>query len=204
MGLVKQLAKPRSYSIAEYIRLEQQTDEKHEYVDGQIVAMAGGTLRSALVAANLTAALHRALDGSPCRVYTSDARIRAGRTPFLTYPDISVICGLVGTDTDDPTDTTATNPRVLIEILSPSTEMYDRGEKFSRYRRISSLEEYVLVAQDKPTIETFHKNKAGEWVLDEAMGLKSTLKLKSLKIKLKLEDIYSGVKLDDSTTGNAD
>lgn len=204
MGLAKTIDKPRSYSIAEYIRLEQQTDEKHEYVDGQIVAMAGGTLRASLIAGNLIAALHAALKGSPCRVYSSDARIRAGRTPFLTYPDISVICGLVGTDPDDPTDTTATNPRALIEILSPTTEMYDRGEKFSRYRRISSLEEYVLVAQGKPQVETFHKNKNGEWVLNEAVGLKATLKLKSLKIKLKFEDIYAGVKLDESKTGEED
>jgi len=204
MGLAKTIDKPRSYSIAEYIRLEQQTDEKHEYVDGQIVAMAGGTLRASLIAGNLIAALHTALKGSPFRVYSSDARIRAGRTPFLTYPDISVICGLVGTDPDDPTDTTATNPRALIEILSPTTEMYDRGEKFSRYRRISSLEEYVLVAQGKPQVETFHKNKNGEWVLNEAVGLKATLKLKSLKIKLKFEDIYAGVKLDESKTGEED
>jgi len=204
MGLAKTIDKPRSYSIAEYIRLEQQTDEKHEFVDGQIVAMAGGTLRASLIAVNLIAALHAALKGSPCRVYSSDARIRAGRTPFLTYPDISIICGLVGTDPDDPTDTTATNPRVLIEILSPTTEMYDRGEKFSRYRRISSLEEYVLVAQGKPQVETFHKNKNGEWVLNEAVGLKATLKLKSLKIKLKFEDIYAGVKLDESKTGEED
>ena len=204
MGLAKTIDKPRSYSIAEYIRLEQQTDEKHEFVDGQIVAMAGGTLRASLIAGNLIAALHAALKGSPCRVYSSDARIRAGRTPFLTYPDISVICGLVGTDPDDPTDTTATNPRALIEILSPTTEMYDRGEKFSRYRRISSLEEYVLVAQGKPQVETFHKNKNGEWVLNEAVGLKATLKLKSLKIKLKFEDIYAGVKLDESKTGEED
>jgi len=204
MGLAKTIDKPRSYSIAEYIRLEQQTDEKHEFVDGQIVAMAGGTLRASLIAGNLIAALHAALKGSPCRVYSSDARIRAGRTPFLTYPDISIICGLVGTDPDDPTDTTATNPRALIEILSPTTEMYDRGEKFSRYRRISSLEEYVLVAQGKPQVETFHKNKNGEWVLNEAVGLKATLKLKSLKIKLKFEDIYAGVKLDESKTGEED
>ncbi len=199
MGLAKTIDKPRSYSIAEYIRLEQQTDEKHEFVDGQIVAMAGGTLRAALIVGNTIRVLGNALEGSPCRVYSSDARIRAGRTPYLTYPDISVICGLVGTDPDDPTDTTATNPRVLIEILSPSTEMYDRGEKFSRYRRISSLEEYVLVAQGKPLVETFHKNKNGEWVLDEAVGLKSAIKFRSLKIKLKLADIYAGVKLDEPT-----
>lgn len=189
-------SKLRSYTIAEYLDLETEADEKHEYIDGRIVAMSGGSLRASLIASNLTATLHRALRGKPCRVYTSDARVRVAGTPFVTYSDLSVICDPITFDPEDRNKTTANNPKALFEILSPSTEKYDRGEKFSRYRLIQSLQEYVLIAQDKPRVEAYFRKPDGLWSFDFIEGIKSTILLQSLNLKLRLSQAYASFPFD--------
>jgi len=190
MGLAKRHAVT---TVADYLRLEARAEQKHEYIDGEIVAMAGGTERASFIAANVIARLNSALEGKPCRVYTSDLRVRVARHAFLTYPDASIICGPVQFDPDDPAGTTVLNPRVIIEVLSPSTEAYDRGEKFKRYRRIASLEEYVIVSQDAPRIEVFQKAKNGSWILREFDGRAKVALLKSVKARLPLSKVYAGV-----------
>ncbi len=183
-------------TVVEYLRFEARANEKHEYIDGEIIAMAGGTARAALIAAEVIRHLGNALEGKPYRVYTSDLRVRVARQAFLTYPDASIICGPVAFDPDDPKGTTVLNPRVLIEVLSPSTEAYDRGEKFKRYRRIASLEEFVLVSLDLPRIEVFHRGRDGAWVLHEFEGLRAVARLKSVRVNLPLKKVFARVDFD--------
>src|SRR5438105_5763209 len=132
---------PRRFTIDEYLRLEASAKQRHEYRNGQIIAMAGGSPEHSLIIANVIRELGNHLKGKPCRVYDSNLRVRIPRTPLYTYPDVSVICGETQVDPQDPGRTTATNPRLIVEVLSSSTEADDRGEKFRRYRSLESLDE---------------------------------------------------------------
>ncbi len=180
-------------SIAEYLKYENAATNKHEYRDGDIVAMAGDSYNHSLIAASFIRALGNALVGKPCRVLDSNLRIGIPRTPLYTYPDLSVICGPAQMDPQDPSGHTATNPRVLVEILSPSTEAYDRGEKFSRYRTLESLEEYVLISQDTPRVEVFHRQADGTWVFTSISGLDGRVRLASVQAQVSLAEVYAGV-----------
>src|SRR5262249_9988400 len=141
-------AQPKPYiTEAEYLELERASASKHEYLAGEIFAMTGASEQHNLIASNVTATLHRQRRGRSCRVYPSDMRIKVTQTGLNTYPDITVVCG--PPEFTDPTKRdTLINPMVIIEILSPSTERYDRGLKFQNYRTIPSLQEYILIAQD--------------------------------------------------------
>lgn len=158
-------ARKLTYTFAEYLAMEAGSDTKHEYLDGEIYAMAGGTPEHSALAANTIGELIVALRGRPCRVYTSDLRIRVRATGLGTYPDASVVCGPLELDPEDKN--TVTNPVVLVEVLSESTEAYDRGEKFRHYRRIPSLRDYLLVSQDEALIEHYTRNDDGTWTLHE-------------------------------------
>ena len=193
MSMGMPVEKPRSYTVSEYLRIERDSTDKHEYRDGQILAMAGGTGNHSLIALNVGGELRSRLNGKPCRAYNSDLRIRIPRTPLYTYPDVSVICGPSRYDPNDPHNETATNPRLLVEVLSPSTEGYDRGEKFSRYRMLDSLEEYVLVSQDTPRVETFFRRPDGAWLFTPVTGLESSVRLASIEIEIPLAEIYANV-----------
>lgn len=190
MGLA---AETQRCTIAEYLQRERSALEKHEYRDGEILLMAGGTKDHSLVIANVIASLHGRLKGKPCRVYDSNLRVRIPRKILYTYPDVSVIGGQGEPDANDSAGETVTNPRLIVEVLSASTEAYDRGEKFDRYRELESLEEYVLVSHETPRIETFFKQPDGTWLLTPVSGLRSTAKLRSLDVELPLADVYSGV-----------
>src|SRR3954451_12138196 len=159
------------YTIEEYLRRERAALEKHEYRDGEIVLMAGGAADHSLIVANTIRELGNLLKSKPCRVYDSNLRIRIPRTVLYTYPDVSVICGQREPDPNDSSGETMTNPRVIVEVLSPSTEGYDRGEKFSRYLQLESLREYVLVVQTAPRIETFFRHDNGEWLFRYSSGV---------------------------------
>jgi Uma2 family endonuclease len=161
-----QAAQPLRMSFLEYVAFERTADVKHEYLDGQVWAMAGGTLEHAQLAANMIRELGTRLEGGPCKTFTADARVRVMATGLSTYPDITVICGPIERDPEDPN--TATNPTIIVEILSDSTEAYDRGDKFVHYRRIASLEAYVLVSQHEPRIEVYRRNADASWTLEEA------------------------------------
>lgn len=147
-------------SYREYLAREQETGLKHEWLDGQIYAMAGGTMAHAHLISQITAALHGRVDDARCRVFTSELKIRVLATGLATYPDVSVIRG---DPTRDPEDkNSATNPGLLVEVLSASTEDYDRGEKWRHYRHIPSLQGYLLVAQDPPLLDLWERTRPGD------------------------------------------
>lgn len=153
-------------SFREYVARELTSEVKHEFLDGQIWAMAGGILEHAQLAANVIGELRSRLGGQPCKVFSADARIRVAATGLATYPDVVVICGTIERDPDDAN--TATNPTVIVEVLSDSTEAYDRGDKFAHYRQLPSLRAYVLVSQHERRIEVFRRNADESWTLEDA------------------------------------
>ena len=181
---------PEPYvSYAEYVAAEEGSVTRHEWIDGVIYDMSGGTPHHAGLASTIARLLGNQLAGKRCRVFTSDLRIRVAATRMSTYPDVSVVCGRLERDPDSTT--AVTNPTVLVEVLSDSTEAYDRGEKFAHYRRIPSLREYVLVAQDPPLIEVFRKNEASQWVLVAEAGPGQRVTLESIECALSVDEVYT-------------
>lgn len=181
------------YTVSEYIRYEAEANERHEYRNGEIIAMAGGTYYHSLILANVIRELGNALKGKPCRVLESNLRVRSPRVPLYTYPDASIVCGEPQFDQNDSTGQTITNPRVLVEVLSPSTEAYDRGTKFNAYRHLDSLEEYLLVSQDVARVEIYHRQAEGSWLLNSVDDVQARVRLRSLGLELAMSEIYSGV-----------
>ncbi|NOY94511.1 MAG: Uma2 family endonuclease [Deltaproteobacteria bacterium] len=173
-------------SYADYLALEAESDEKHEYIDGLILAMSGGTLEHGRLAMAAGHLLTRLLEGKPCRVFSSDARVRVESTNRSTYPDVSVVCGELERASDD--HEAIANPLLLVEVLSESTERSDRGEKFAHYRRLESLSDYVLISQSERRVECFHRTDAG-WMLTEA-GAGERLHLASIEGELDVDALY--------------
>ena len=178
----------RRFTIAEYVDLERYSNVKHEYIDGLILAMGGGTTTHARLAASIIASLESQLTDRPCEVYTSDARIRIAEPNVITYPDISVGCGPIEADRED--DCAQLNPTVLVEIASPSSERYDRGKKFRFYRAIPSLREYVIVGQDEPSIDVFRRADDGTWPLAMHGKAGDRVELASIECMLDIDTIY--------------
>ncbi len=173
---------------AEYLERERNAPTKSEYFRGEVFAMSGRSLNHNRIAANVISALVTALADRPCDVFTSDQRV-ATPTGLITYPDASILCGPA--ETLDNREDTLTNPLVIFEVLSPSTERYDRGKKFEHYRSIPSLREYVLVAQEEASIECYTRaNDEETWVLREAHGLESSIPLAAIDGLLQLADVY--------------
>jgi Uma2 family endonuclease len=191
MGLVA--SQPKHWTVAEYLRMERDAVEKHEYRDGEVVAMAGGTPPHSLIILNVGGEIRSRLKGSPCRAYESNLRVFVPRDVRYVYPDLSVICGPVQFDPKDDGRQTAMNPRVIVEVLSPTTEAYDRGEKFRRYLQIPSFEEYVLVSQVVPVIETYRRQADGTWNFRVYQGLEAVARIETLAIDLPLAEAFLGV-----------
>jgi Uma2 family endonuclease len=180
-------------SYAEYLALEEKSETKHEWLDGQIydmeaLGMAGGKPEHALRIAAVVMALGAQLRGKRCNVYSSDLKVRIRATAMATYPDVSVVCGKLEVDPED--SLAAVNPVVLVEVLSPSSEAYDRGAKFGHYRRIPSLRDYVLVNHRESRIEVHHRNDAGRWELYEAAAGQS-VEVASIGCVLSVDEIYA-------------
>jgi Uma2 family endonuclease len=171
-----------------YLAAELASTVRHEYLRGQVFAMAGGTPEHAALAMAVGVQLGTALHGKPCRVFGSDLRVRIEGTDLSTYPDVSVVCGRLERSEIDPD--AATNPVLSVEVLSDGTEAYDRGEKFAHYRRLRSLREYLLVSQRTPQLELYRRNTAGHWVLFEA-GAGESLELESVGgVKIDVDGVY--------------
>lgn len=186
----------RRYStVDEYFHLERDATEKHEYRDGEIIAMSGGTIAHSLITSNVNGALWMRLRGGPCKVYDSNLRVRIKRRQLYSYPDVTVICERPEADPEDPSGQTVTNPRLVVEVLSPSTERYDRTVKFDRYRELDSFREYVLVEQDGARVESYYRQEDGAWGIDIATGLASNIRLRSVGLTLPLSEVYAGVDL---------
>lgn len=184
---------PRRYTVEEYLRLEADATEKHDYRDGEILAMSGGSYEHSLITANVIRELGNRLRNTSCRVFESNLRVAVARDVRYSYPDAFVICGEAQFDPKDRNRTTVTNPRVVIEVLSESTESADRGEKFQRYLKLESLQEYVLIAQDRARVESFFRQPDGTWLFAYTEGRDATAHLRSLDVRLPLAEVYEGV-----------
>ena len=177
----------------EYLEWESNALQKHEYYRGELFAMAGASVRHNVIAKNLMIGIGVRLQGKQCQPYGSDLRIHIPENTLFTYPDISIICrDIVEEETND--DYTI-EPAVIIEILSPSTKGYDRGEKFRLYRDIPTLKEYILIDSESIAIEAFRINASGHWELEEYKSLNEVLPIPVVDITIPLHDIYEGTKL---------
>jgi Uma2 family endonuclease len=176
-----------SMSFADYVAAEAKSEIKHEWLNGEVRAMSGGTPEHSALAMALGRQLGNALEGRPCRVFSSDLRIRVLETGLSTYPDLSVVCGKLEVDAEDANS--VVNPVLLVEVLSDTTEGYDRGEKFAHYRRIASLQELVLVSQHEPRIEVYTRTDDGAWKLREWRS-GGRVELTSLAVSLAVDDVY--------------
>ncbi len=174
-------------SYAEYLELERTSPEKHEFFDGRVYSMAGGTPDHAGIGASVARVLGNRLAGRPCRVFSSDLRVRVLATGFSSYPDVAIVCGQFEAHPEDAH--AATNPIALVEVLSDSTESFDREDKFSHYRRIESLRAYVLVAQKEQRIEVFTRNDDRSWTLREYT--EGEAPVGPLGVALPLSEVYA-------------
>jgi len=177
------------FTFDEYLVLEEIAEVKHEFLDGEVWATAGGSPEHASIIGNVTTLLNVPLRGQRCRVHSTELRVRAKATGLGTYPDVTVVCGRLERDPDDRTGHTAINPRVIVEVLSPSTEEYDRREKLSHYQTIPSLEEIVLVAHDRPEIEVVRREANGTWSRHIA-GAGQVARLTSIACDLAVAEVY--------------
>lgn len=184
--------KQKRYTADEYLALEEKVEYRSEFEDGIITAMAGGTLDHARMTNNIDRAFGRKLKES-CESVTSEVKIRVEDNRKFYYPDVFVICG--EPQYYDKRKDTITNPILIVEVLSDSTEAKDRGEKMLAYRTLESLQEYVLVSQDKAVVEQYIKIADGNWIHKATIGLNSTVRFESIEVELTLEEIYKRVKL---------
>ena len=175
----------------EYLKLERKSEIKHEYFDGEMFEMVGASRRHNLIAANVIRLLGNQLLDSPCNVYPSDMRVKVGTTGKYTYPDVVVACE--EELFDDEEKDTLLNPVVIVEILSQSTEAYDRGKKFEQYQSIASLTEYLLVAQEPYRIEQYVRQSDREWRYSEYRSAEDVVKLNVIGCELILKDVYAKV-----------
>lgn len=187
-------ARPRpKLTAAEYLAIERAAVFKSEFHDGEMFAMAGASREHNGVKENLIVELGSRLRGGPCRTFSSDQRVRVDATGAYTYPDIVLVCG---PGEYDPLDRdTVVNPTAIVEVLSPSTEAYDRGGKFRQFRTIPTLRDYVLVSQHEPVVERFTRQPDGVWTLTTFAGTDAILELTCVAVRVPLADVYRGVEL---------
>ena len=185
---------PKPYLTPEdYLALERSADFKSEYFNGEIFAMTGASESHNLVVINTIRELSTQLKKRPCKVYANDMRVKVDPTGLYTYPDVVVTCGKA--QFDDTHLDTLLNPVLIVEVLSDSTEAYDRGRKFEHYRKLDSLVEYVLIAQNRPHIESYRRQADQQWLLREYSELDGTLRLLSIDCDLALAEVYDKVEL---------
>lgn len=188
------------YSPDEYLALERGADERHEYLDGQVYAMAGESLEHGIICMNLSRIISTQLLGKSCQAFSKDMKVRSGPAPrpgqtakgLFSYPDLLVVCG--EPKFHDEQRDVLLNPSVIIEVLSPATEAFDRGEKWARYQTwLPELSYYLLVSQSKPQVEHYHRQAGGEWLYSLVDGLEANLRLDSIGCTLQLADVYDRV-----------
>jgi Uma2 family endonuclease len=175
----------------EYLEIERKAEYKSEYYRGEMFAMSGARYAHVMMVLNAGAALHQQLRSRPCSVLSADMRVCVSESGLYTYPDLAVVCGerkFLDSEFD-----TLLNPAVIIEVLSPSTEAYDRGRKFEHYRSIESLREYVLVSYDRAHVDLFTRQQNGRWQLNSADGIESSVELESIGCRLALADVYEKI-----------
>ncbi len=200
MGLAK--LKPYYYSLEHYLEIERQAEERHEFIDGEIYAMAGESGRHGDISANIVASIVSQLRGSKCRARTKDTKIRSGAMKetfgkgMISYPDLVIICG--EPEYHDKHRDIVLNPVVIVEVLSESTAEFDRGEKFLRYRNFNpTLTDYVLIWQDEPRVEHYNRQENGGWLLMEYFGLEKSFEISRIECRLILSEIYDRIEFDE-------
>ncbi len=186
MGLA--LKKPKLYTSAEYLEFERRSEVKHELIDGEIFAMAGAVKRHNQISSNIIRLLGNQLLERDCNAFSSDMRVKITATGKYTYPDIVAVCG--EEVYEDSTEDTLLNPQLIIEVLSKSTESYDRGAKFEYYQTIESFREYVLITQEPFRVEQYVRRNKNEWTYFEFRQAKDIVKLNSIDCEISLQDIY--------------
>lgn len=184
--------KPR-LTPEDYLALERSADFKSEYFNGEIFAMPGASESHNTIVVNVSSEIRQQLKKRPCKVYANDMRVKVDPTGLYTYPDVVVTCGKA--QFDDTHLDTLLNPVLIVEVLSDSTEAYDRGRKFEHYRKLDSLVEYVLIAQNRPHIESYRRQADQQWLLRECSELDGTLRLLSIDCDLALAEVYDKVEL---------
>jgi Uma2 family endonuclease len=174
----------------EYLAIDRAAEFRSEFVDGEIIAMSGGSPRHSKLQINLALEVETALRGTPCQAFSSDLRVRVSPRMY-TYPDLTVVCGelMLGDDRRD----SLLNPKVIFEVLSPSTEYYDRGVKFRRYREIESLTDYILVDQDQARIEQFTRGDAHTWTFRDYKDASEILRIESIGVSLPIACFYERI-----------
>lgn len=186
------VAKPQKYySSEEYLTLEEAADYKSEYYQGEIFAMSGASVNHNRIAGNVHAALNNAFDAKPCEAFMGDVRLLVKKNGLYTYPDVMVVCGQLEF-AEGRTDT-LTNPIVIVEVLSKSTQDYDRGAKFELYRAIETLQDYVLIDQARIHVEYFRKLEDGRWLLQEFNQLEAILRIEAVGVEIPLSRVYQRV-----------
>jgi len=175
----------------EYLELERRADVRHEFYDGEIFAMAGASRAHSLIVANLVAALLPQAKTRGCELYPNDMRVRVPSTELYTYPDLVLVCG--EPEFEDSEHDTLLNPVLIVEVLSPSTESYDRGEKFAHYRTIPSLVDYLLIDQQRLSVEHYVRHENGHWLFTAADQRGGAVTLVALEHRLELAEIYDGI-----------
>ncbi|MGD9973076.1 MAG: Uma2 family endonuclease [Desulfatirhabdiaceae bacterium] len=178
----------------DYLEMEAAAEYKSEYYGGEVFAMTGGTIHHSQIIANLIRRVGETLDETDCRLFESNMKLEVASENAFMYPDVMVVCGPVVPAGN--TTHAITNPMVIIEVLSPSTESFDRGKKFTYYQTVKSLREYILVSQEEPQVETFFRQDASHWLYTVAKGLDAVIPIQSLERELKLSDIYLKVDWD--------
>jgi Uma2 family endonuclease len=184
--------KPR-LTAEQYLEIERKAEYKSEYFNGEMFAMSGGTLAHSRIATNIGGALYSQLRGGPCAVQSSDLRVLVKPSGLYTYPDLSVVCG--EPQLLDRSRDTLVNPTLIVEVLSPSTEAYDRGRKFEHYRSIDSLRQYLLVSSDRIRVDLFTRQADGRWLLASAGAVEERVALDSIDCSLLVADVYEKVDL---------
>ena len=179
----------------EYLEIERKAEYKSEYFGGEVFAMAGAKRRHNVIAWNIGGELRQHLKGRNCEAYPADMRVFVPQTGLYTYPDLVVVCG--EPQFQDNAFDTLLNPILIIEVLSDTTETYDRGKKFQHYRSIEILQEYVLVSQDEARIEKYVKRGDGFWLLSEAVGLDSEIEFASIECRIALAEVYDKIDFSD-------
>lgn len=202
MGLAK-LKIEEKHSVEEYLEFERNSAERHQFIDGEIFAMAGESIKHSTVNTNLIGEIHNQLKGKNCRAFSPNMKVQSGHyfkqkknaKGLFSYPDLTVICG-EPIFLDENSDVLI-NPKVIFEVLSPATENFDRGEKFSRYRVWNeTLTDYVLIWQDIPVIEHFQRQSDNRWLLTIIEGIESVLEIDSIEVSIKLSDIFDRIEFE--------
>jgi Uma2 family endonuclease len=191
---------PARFELSEYLTLEESSQERHEFLDGVIYPMTGGSISHTRICTNLIAEMGTRLKGKPCRPFGGDLRLFITAVNVATYPDISVFCGPLDTLPKRSSDTVL-NPTLLVEVLSPSTRVYDRAEKFEFYQRIPSLRQYVLVHQDRPLVEVFTRQPDGVWVPVLHRSLDAVVELDSIALHIPLAEVFEGITFEATSAG---